>query len=75
MSTAFTGAHLITGDGGDYDDATVKIEGNRIVVSDISLVRTGVVGVVQDGRVIRDDLGLMDELRAERRGAAATALA
>ena len=31
MSTAFTGAHLVTGDGQDYDDATVKIEGNRIV--------------------------------------------
>ena len=31
MSTAFTGAHLITGDGRDYDDATVKVEGDRIV--------------------------------------------
>ena len=31
MSTAFTGAHLITGDGRDYADATVKVEGNRIV--------------------------------------------
>ena len=31
MSTAFTGAHLITGDGREYDDATVRVEGNRIV--------------------------------------------
>jgi hypothetical protein len=31
MSTAFTGAYLITGDGRDYPDATVKVEGNRIV--------------------------------------------
>ena len=31
MSTALTGAHLITGDGRDYDDATVKLEDNRIV--------------------------------------------
>ena len=46
----------------------VVIDGDPL--SDISLVRTGVVGVVQDGRVIRDDLGLMDELRADRRGAA-----
>ena len=38
-------------------------------LSGISLVRTGVVGVVQDGRVVRDDLGLMDELRADLRGA------
>ena len=45
----------------------VVIDGDPL--SDISLVRTGVVGVVQDGRVIRDDLGLMDELRADRRGA------
>jgi imidazolonepropionase-like amidohydrolase len=49
----------------------VVIDGDPL--SDISLVRTGVVRVVQDGRVIRDDLGLMDELRAERRGAAALA--
>jgi len=49
----------------------VVIDGDPL--SDISLARTGVVGVVQDGRVIRDDLGLMDELRAERRGAAALA--
>jgi len=31
MSTAFTNAHLIVGDGREYDDATVKIEGGRIV--------------------------------------------
>ena len=48
----------------------VVIDGDPL--SDISLVRTGVVGVVQDGRVIRDDLGVMDELRADRRGAAMT---
>jgi hypothetical protein len=36
MSTAFTGAHLITGDGCDYDDATVKIEGNRIVEMELN---------------------------------------
>jgi imidazolonepropionase-like amidohydrolase len=46
----------------------VVIDGDPL--SDISLVRTGVVGVIQDGRVIRDDLGVMDELRADRRGAA-----
>jgi imidazolonepropionase-like amidohydrolase len=46
----------------------VVIDGDPL--SDISLVRTAVVGVVQDGRVIRDDLALMDELRAERRRAA-----
>ena len=45
-----------------------SIDGDPL--SDISLVRTGVVGVIQDGRVIRDDLGVMDELRADRRGAA-----
>jgi len=46
----------------------VVIDGDPL--SDISLVRTAVVGVVQDGRVIRDDLALMDELRGDRRGAA-----
>jgi imidazolonepropionase-like amidohydrolase len=46
----------------------VVIDGDPL--SDISLVRTGVVGVVQNGRVIRDDLGLMDELQADRRGSA-----
>jgi imidazolonepropionase-like amidohydrolase len=43
----------------------VVIDGDPL--SDISLVRTGVVGVVQDGRVIRDDLGLLDELRRAAR--------
>jgi len=43
----------------------VVIDGDPL--TDISLVRTGVVGVVQDGRVVRDDLGLMDGLRADRR--------
>jgi imidazolonepropionase-like amidohydrolase len=47
----------------------VVIDGDPL--SDISLVRTGVVGVVQDGRVIRDDLGLLDALRADGRGALA----
>jgi imidazolonepropionase-like amidohydrolase len=47
----------------------VVIDGDPL--ADISLVRTGVVGVVQDGRVVRDDLGLMDELQADQRGAAA----
>jgi imidazolonepropionase-like amidohydrolase len=47
----------------------VVIDGDPL--ADVSLVRTGVVGVVQDGRVVRDDLGLMDELRADRRGTAA----
>jgi imidazolonepropionase-like amidohydrolase len=46
----------------------VVIDGDPL--SDISLVRTGVVGVVQDGRVVRDDLGLLDELLVDRRGAA-----
>jgi imidazolonepropionase-like amidohydrolase len=43
----------------------VVIDGDPL--SDISLVRTGVVGVVQNGRVVRDDLGLMDDLRADLR--------
>jgi imidazolonepropionase-like amidohydrolase len=46
----------------------VVIDGDPL--SDISLLRTAVVGVVQDGRVIRDDLGAMDELRADARLAA-----
>jgi imidazolonepropionase-like amidohydrolase len=49
----------------------VVIDGDPL--SDISLVRTGVVGVVQDGRVVRDDLRLMDDLRADRRGRAVVA--
>jgi imidazolonepropionase-like amidohydrolase len=44
----------------------VVVDGDPL--SDISLTRTAVVGVVQDGNVIRDDLGLLDELRADRRG-------
>jgi urease subunit alpha len=51
----------------------VVIDGDPL--SDISLVRTAVVGVVQDGRVIRDDLGLLDDLRADRRRAPAAAAA
>jgi imidazolonepropionase-like amidohydrolase len=47
----------------------VVVDGDPL--SDITLARTGVVGVVQDGRVIRDDLGLLDELLADRRGTAA----
>jgi glycine/D-amino acid oxidase-like deaminating enzyme len=31
VSTAFTQAHLITGEGREYDDATVRIERDRIV--------------------------------------------
>lgn len=46
----------------------VVIDGDPL--SDMALARSGVIGVVQDGRVIRDDLGLLDELRADRRGAA-----
>ena len=46
----------------------VVVDGDPL--SDISLVRTGVVGVVQDGRVVRDDLGLLDGLRADRRATA-----
>jgi imidazolonepropionase-like amidohydrolase len=45
----------------------VIVDGDPL--TDISLVRTGVVGVVQDGRVIRDDFGLLDELRADARAA------
>ena len=41
----------------------VVIDGDPL--SNISLVRTAVVGVVQDGRVIRDGLRLLDELRAD----------
>jgi imidazolonepropionase-like amidohydrolase len=37
-----------------------------------SLVRTDVVGVVQGGRVMRDDLGLLDEARADSRAARVT---
>jgi imidazolonepropionase-like amidohydrolase len=46
----------------------VVIDGDPL--ADISLLRTSVVGVVQDGRVIRDDLGALDELRADARMAA-----
>jgi imidazolonepropionase-like amidohydrolase len=49
----------------------VLIDGDPL--SDISLARTGVVGVVQGGEVIRDDLGILDPLRAERRRAVAVA--
>jgi imidazolonepropionase-like amidohydrolase len=45
---------------GKYADFAV-INGDPL--SDVSLLRTDVVGVVQGGRVIRDDLGLMNELR------------
>jgi hypothetical protein len=45
---------------GKYADFVV-INGDPL--SDISLVRTGVVGVIQGGRVIRDDLGLMNDIR------------
>jgi imidazolonepropionase-like amidohydrolase len=49
----------------------VVIDGDPL--SDISLVRTAVVGVVQDGQVIRDDIGLLDPLRAEGRKAVSVA--
>jgi imidazolonepropionase-like amidohydrolase len=49
----------------------VVIDGDPL--SDISLVRTAVVGVVQDGRVIRDDHGVFDPLRAEGRKAVSVA--
>jgi imidazolonepropionase-like amidohydrolase len=49
----------------------VVIDGDPL--ADISLTRTGVVGVVQNGRVVRDDLGLLDPLLVERRGALAVA--
>jgi imidazolonepropionase-like amidohydrolase len=43
----------------------VVVDGDPL--TDISLLRTAVVGVVQDGRVVRDDLGVMDALRADAR--------
>ena len=49
----------------------VVIDGDPL--TDISLTRTGVVGVVQNGRVIRDDFGLFDPLRADTRNALAVA--
>jgi imidazolonepropionase-like amidohydrolase len=49
----------------------VVIDGDPL--ADISLTRTGVVGVVQNGRAVRDDLGLLDPLLVERRGALAVA--
>lgn len=45
---------------GKYADFVV-IDGDPL--NDVSLLRTGVVGVVQGGRVIRDDLGLMSDVR------------
>jgi len=39
----------------------VVIDGDPL--SDITLVATGVVGVIQQGRVIRDDLGLLEAMR------------
>jgi imidazolonepropionase-like amidohydrolase len=47
----------------------VVVDGDPL--ADISLLRTAVVGVVQDGRVIRDDLGLLDDVRADGRPALA----
>jgi imidazolonepropionase-like amidohydrolase len=44
----------------------VVLDGDPL--ADIRLTRTGVVGVVQDGNVIRDDLGLLDGLRHDRAG-------
>jgi adenine deaminase len=45
---------------GKYADFVI-IKGDPL--SDISLVRTGIVGVIQGGRVIRDDLGLLNDVR------------
>lgn len=41
----------------------VVIDGNPL--DDIVLTRTGVVGVVQGGEPVRDDLGLLEELRRD----------
>jgi imidazolonepropionase-like amidohydrolase len=49
----------------------VIVDGDPL--SDISLTRTGVVGVVQEGRPVRDDLGLLEPLRADARPAMAGA--
>ena len=43
----------------------VVVEGNPL--DDITLTQSGVVGVVQGGTVVRDDLGLMDDLRRQTR--------
>ena len=43
----------------------VIVDGDPL--TDISVLRTGVVGVVQNGRVVRDDLGVLDALRADSR--------
>ena len=43
----------------------VVVDGDPL--TDISVLRTGVVGVVQNGRVVRDDLGVLDALRADSR--------
>ena len=45
---------------GKYADFAI-IDGDPL--ADVSLLRTGVVGVVQGGRVIRDDFGLMNDVR------------
>jgi cytosine/adenosine deaminase-related metal-dependent hydrolase len=50
----------------------VIVDGDPL--SDIVLTRTGVIGVVQDGRVVRDDFGLLDGLRADSRGTTVTAV-
>jgi imidazolonepropionase-like amidohydrolase len=46
----------------------VVIDGDPL--SDITLTRTGVVGVMQGGVVHRDDVGLFDGLRAKARATA-----
>lgn len=46
----------------------VIIDGDPL--DDISLTRTGVVGVVQGGAAVRDDVGLLDELRQDARSEA-----
>jgi imidazolonepropionase-like amidohydrolase len=59
MSTALTGAHLITGDGHDHDDATVVVDGNRIVSVETNGRDTGADRVVElEGRTLLP--GLID---------------
>jgi imidazolonepropionase-like amidohydrolase len=43
----------------------VVIDGNPL--DDIGLTRRGVTGVIQGGQVVRDDLGILDELRHDHR--------